>query len=910
MVVAILATVTWADLATGGPGRHSVAPATLPTPSVGAGFNKHYPVTFTESGLPTGTSWSVKLGRTVSSSTSSTISFHEGNGSYNYSVGVVAGYTAHPSSGTVTVAGKGVSVPIAFAPVVAPVYPVVFGETGLPTGTLWSVTLNSVAASSTTATIEFNETNGTYSYVVGTVVGFTATPTSGMIGVSGPGASLSVGFNPTPVPTYPVTFAETGLPLGTNWTLTFNGSATATNGSMLSFVEPNGSYPFAVGTVPGYGVTPSSGTVSLSGAGANVSLVFAALPPAEYSVGFQESGLPNATLWSVTLNGTLAASNTTLVEFNETNGTYSYSVGAVPGYSATPASGSVTVNALPVSLAVAFVANPPSSYPVLFQESGLPNGTSWSVTLNGTLGGSNTTSVAFSETNGTYPFVVGTVPGFAATPSSGSVVVAGSGLSVPLAFVALPPPTFPVQFPESGLPNGTAWGVNLSGTDLRASGPLVEANVSNGSYGFAVDPLPGFTVSPASGTVSVNGSGSTVPILFVPIVPPPPTFPVVFTEVGLVTGTSWSVTLNGTELASTNGSIEFQETNGTYPFLVGAVAGYSAAPGAGSVGVAGAGSAQAIVFTPVVTTYPVVFVASGIPTGTPWSVVLNGTNRSSTTGSIEFNETNGTYAFLVNAVPVLPGYSPSPSSGSITVSGAGPSTSIAFTAYSTLKFRETGLPNGLAWSVLVGSSTLTNTTFHHRGWVAFQRPLGTYGFSVASPPGYGVARVTGPHTPTYTSVNVTGRATIVLHFGRIEPLLFNETGLPSGSLWAVSVRSALAHGGPPGQNNTSTSSSLSFLLPQGGGPWAFSVTAMPSPYAPHPTHGRVHLPLHAFTRTIKFWIPTPAAPAESRDLAPNGGSSQALGTGPFVPLLGAGALLAPETTNRLHPTRRGFRPPA
>ena len=64
-----------------------------------------YAVTFSESGLKTGTTWSVNLGGAVNSSSTTAIGFSEPNGTYSYSIGAVSGYTASPSSGSVTVSG-------------------------------------------------------------------------------------------------------------------------------------------------------------------------------------------------------------------------------------------------------------------------------------------------------------------------------------------------------------------------------------------------------------------------------------------------------------------------------------------------------------------------------------------------------------------------------------------------------------------------------------------------------------------------------------------------------------------------------------------------------------------------------------------------------------------------------------
>jgi thermopsin len=62
-------------------------------------------VTFTESGLPPGTPWSVNLNGVVESSHSATIVFYDPNGAYGYSVRAIAGFTATPSTGAVLVHG-------------------------------------------------------------------------------------------------------------------------------------------------------------------------------------------------------------------------------------------------------------------------------------------------------------------------------------------------------------------------------------------------------------------------------------------------------------------------------------------------------------------------------------------------------------------------------------------------------------------------------------------------------------------------------------------------------------------------------------------------------------------------------------------------------------------------------------
>jgi hypothetical protein len=60
----------------------------------------------------------------------------------------------------------------------------------------------------------------------------------------------------------------------------------------------------------------------------------------------------------------------------------------------------------------------------------------------------------------------------------------------------------------------------------------------------------------------------------------------------------------------------------------------------------------------------VVFIESGLPSGTLWSVTLNGQTQSSNTDKITFSGlSSGTYSFSVSAT----GYTANPSSGTVTV---------------------------------------------------------------------------------------------------------------------------------------------------------------------------------------------------------------------------------------------------
>src|SRR5207245_3084559 len=71
--------------------------------------------------------------------------------------------------------------------------------------------------------------------------------------------------------------------------------------------------------------------------------------------------------------------------------------------------------------------NVPQEYPVVFNENGLSNGTSWSVSLDGKTMSSQHPDIVFSKPNGTYSFSLVPPSGYDATPSSGTISVKGIG---------------------------------------------------------------------------------------------------------------------------------------------------------------------------------------------------------------------------------------------------------------------------------------------------------------------------------------------------------------------------------------------------------------------------------------------------------------------------------------------------
>ncbi len=388
-----------------------------------ADFASVYSVTFTESGLVAGSSWSVTLGGTPQSSTGSTIVFSEPNGSYSFTVAGPAGFVASPSSGTLAVAGAPVAQAIAWA---QKTFGVTFVETGLPAGTLWSVTLNGVANSSTTSVVGFFEANGTYSYVVASINGYSTSSPSGTVTVSGQAQQVSVAWTPA---AYTLTFAETGLAAGTTWSVTVNGTTHSGATSTLGFSLGDGTYAFTVAPIAGYLRAPAGGSVLVNGTNQTLPVVWSRL----YTVSVTETGLPSGTTWSATIAGTLESSATPVLSASLPNGSYSVNLTNLPGYRASAYHIPVQVAGANASVSVTWQVN---TYALTFTETGLPNGTAWSVTVGGSVLSSTGTTIVFAEANGSVAFSVTAPSGYSVSPKSGNATIAGSAVTETIAFTS------------------------------------------------------------------------------------------------------------------------------------------------------------------------------------------------------------------------------------------------------------------------------------------------------------------------------------------------------------------------------------------------------------------------------------------------------------------------------------------
>ncbi|MCU1270103.1 MAG: repeat/fibronectin type domain protein [Acidobacteriaceae bacterium] len=294
------------------------------------------------------------------------------------------------------------------------------------------------------------------------------------------------------------------------------------------------------------------------------------------------SPAPNGTTATIVLsqNGTTVATTTagssgSYSFSNVANGTYTVTPSEA-GFTFSPANQSVTVNGNAATVSVFTATAVVTTFTVSGTITPAPNGTTATVVLSQSGATVATTTVGSSGSysfsnvaNGTYT-VTPSETGFTFSPANQSVTVNGNPATVPAFTATAVVTTFTVSGTISPAPNGVVATVTLSqsGTTVAtatvgSSGSYSFSSVSNGTY--TVTPSEtGFTFSPASQSVPVNGADVTVPV---------------FTATAVTSGGIQPVQKNvaGNEATGLNISATFPSNNTAGNFLI--VAGTAARPG-------------------------------------------------------------------------------------------------------------------------------------------------------------------------------------------------------------------------------------------------------------------------------------------------------------------------------------------
>ncbi len=150
-------------------------------------------------------------------------------------------------------------------------------ETGLPIGTLWGFSIPSQGEGflSTENNVSFYILSGTYELLPQDAYGYEASNIP-IVNISEPNEVVNINYvySNKLVSLYSITFSESGLPSGKEWSVTLNGTAhNSTKSSITVQNLPEGNYSYSVKQVGGYN-SVQGGLISLNYSRATVDISF------------------------------------------------------------------------------------------------------------------------------------------------------------------------------------------------------------------------------------------------------------------------------------------------------------------------------------------------------------------------------------------------------------------------------------------------------------------------------------------------------------------------------------------------------------------------------------------------------------------------------------------------------------
>lgn len=334
---------------------------------------------------------------------------------------------------------------------------------------------------------------------------------------------------------YTVTFTTSGLPNGNTWEglVYSNGSLCAcdffpydlfrTTAHSYSVLLLNGSAQFEILPPTGFNVSPSQGSVNVNGKNLTIPLGFSFVG---CKVQFEETGLAPRALarygWTVVFNGSRRWSTSPLIEFTKVAvGTHPVLVTGPSGYVVTSGVLDVVNVSGPTLVAVTFAKE--KTLALTFTEKGLAKDQTWCVRLDNATSCTAKTSQKF--VNLTASRLYGQDSYAIVSPLSGQRITAKIGVTaVPInGTLTLVTSTtvaytfvydYAVVFTQTGLTSGT-WTVTM---DKETLGEVVTSpitfEVPNGTYGYKIGPVAGYTSASSPKKATVNGASTSVTVTY------------------------------------------------------------------------------------------------------------------------------------------------------------------------------------------------------------------------------------------------------------------------------------------------------------------------------------------------------------------------------------------------------------
>lgn len=417
-------------------------------------------------------------------------------------------------------------------------YNVSFKETGLTTGLQWNVSFDGTYGISTTSVIVFQVANGTHTYTVANLSGFSSSPSSGSVTVSGSAVSQAITFTKlAPVVISPVNLGTAG---------------------QFTILAKTG--------ISTTGTTSIVGNIGVSPAGSTYITGFSLIMNS--SGQFSTSSMVNGRVYAATYASPTPSDLTTAVSDMQT--AYTNAAGRVnPNYVNLGAGNINGMTLVPglykwgtgVSILTSVTLTGNSSSVWIFQISGgLTFGNGAHIVMSGGAQASNIFwQVASGVSIGTGAAFDGIVLSQTAiTIATGSsmtgialaqtaVTLQADNVTAPTSTQYLSSDTFTVSFAETGLPSGTTWYLNMS--SMPSSGPITlstyTVSLTNGSYSYTVSSM-NQSYHASSGTFSVNGKIVSVSLSFSKTATKTPSSGLSSTDLYLIVGVVVALAIVGT----------------------------------------------------------------------------------------------------------------------------------------------------------------------------------------------------------------------------------------------------------------------------------------------------------------------------------------------------------------------------
>lgn len=254
-----------------------------------------------------------------------------------------------------------------------------------------------------------------------------------------------------------------------------------------------------------------------------------------------------------------------------------------------------------------------------------------------------------------------------------------------------------VSFVETGLNTSQSWSVEVGGTYHPSAGAYVNFSLINGSYNFKV-PVVGHNVSdPVAGNFTIQGANLSINLQF------KRGYTVNFSQSALPSGEGWSIRVWNYTEASLNRSMVLYFPNGTYD--------YTATPSdpnyygsSGNFTVNGTSQSVNLSFRRGI--FNVTFIEEGLPPLQKWSVTTGNNTTESRSSNLTFTLLGGEYSFTVHPSGK---YVANRTLITLNTDGTNKTVYLNFSYGYFITFKETGVPSGVPWTVLIADYNITST---------------------------------------------------------------------------------------------------------------------------------------------------------------------------------------------------------